>query len=70
MRELTIIEVEVLASRVGVNYIAASNFLNSLCNNDGITSARANLRLDSRLYRWNFLTHRAISDGITLSEAN
>ena len=66
MRQLTEAEIESLASQPGVRHIAVENFLMSM--GDNASDARANLRLDNKLYRWNHQTYNAILDGIRLAE--
>ncbi len=52
-----------LASREGVKRIAVENFLGTL---GGLSrdEARANLEQDTKAYRWNTATGRAIQQGI------
>jgi len=63
--ELTIQQIEELASRPDVRRIAVENFLMSL---DDLTHAEAvaNLHLDAGLYKWNSQTKKAIREGIKL----
>ena len=68
MRELTNTEVETLANRPGVRRIAVQNFLLTVTANPDSYCAHANLAMDTRLYRWNAATVRAIQAGIELSE--
>jgi len=66
MRQLTAKEIEQLANQPEVKRIAVENFLMSM--GDNAEDARANLRFDNRLYRWNHQTFNAILDGIRLAE--
>jgi hypothetical protein len=63
MRELTNDEIEKLSSRKGVKKIAVENFLSSL-DDLSVSDAYSNLRLDTRMYKWNSATVKAINDGI------
>lgn len=65
MRTLTLQEIEQLASRPGVKRIAVENFLISM-GTDGMI-ARTNLELDTKCYKWNTATVRAIRAGIQLA---
>jgi len=66
MKELRLETIEELACRPKVRRIAVENFLASMGTD--ATAARQNLNLDSRLYKWNPETIRAIKDGIKLAE--
>ena len=68
MRELTTQEIEKLASRKGVKRIAVENFLMTVTNNKTASIAYSNLFMDSRLYKWNAATVKAIQKGIELSD--
>lgn len=59
--------IEELASREGVKRIAVENFLGTL---GGLTrdEALANLEQDTKDYRWNAATGRAIQQGIMEAE--
>lgn len=68
MVKLTPKKIEELASRSGVNRVAVENFLWSAID-AGFTQgeALANLELDTRSYRWNAATGRAIQQGIMMA---
>jgi hypothetical protein len=55
--------IQELASREGVKKVAVENFLGTM---DYLTcdEALANLELDTKSYRWNAATGRAIQQGI------
>ncbi len=61
--QLSQARIEELASRSGVKRMAVENFLGTL---DGLTreEALANLEQDTKAYRWNAATGRAIQQGI------
>jgi nitrous oxide reductase len=65
-KRLEIAEIEKLASRKGARKIAVENFLASLPTDseDAERNAYLNLDLDSRLYKWNAATVKAIRKGI------
>ena len=65
LRTLDAVEIASLAARKGVRRIAVENFLSSM--GDVAEYASANLQLDSRLYKWNVATQKAIRDGIRLA---
>lgn len=65
MRELTIEEIEKLASRPNVKRISVENFLMSM--GDDFYAAANNVMLDAHLYGWNKDTVQAIVDGILLA---
>jgi hypothetical protein len=65
MRKLSNFEIEQFASRKGVRRIAVENFLSSM--GDNAMYAGMNLSQDSRLYKWNTATIRAIREGINLA---
>lgn len=65
MRKLTLEEISKFASRRGVRKIAVENFLMSMGEME--YNARANLRIDARLYGWNNSTVLAIQAGINLA---
>jgi len=67
MRELTMVEIDKLASRAKVKKIAVENFLITLTSNPDTSCALANLNMDARLYKWNAATQKAIRDGIKLA---
>lgn len=67
MRELTIEEIEKLATRTGVKKMAVENFLMTVHHNLSIQAALGNLVLDAKLYHWNRATVEAIMDGIKLA---
>ena len=67
MRKLNKNEIEDLAYRNGVRSIAVENFLISMTDKGGVELARANLFLNTQMYRWNNKTVKAISDGIKLA---
>ncbi len=66
MARLTVEQVTVFADRKGVKRNAVVNFLLTL---DGMTFSEcyANLDQDSRSYKWNLATCKAINDGIKLA---
>jgi len=66
MRQLTIPEINKLASGKSVKKIAVENFLMSM--GDNAFEAILNLGYDTELYNWNHTTVKAIKDGITLAE--
>ena len=66
MRQLTIPEINKLASRKNVRKIAVENYLMTMGNNE--FEAILNLGYDRDLYHWNNETVKAIKDGITLAE--
>ena len=66
MRELTIPEINKLASRKNVRKIAVENFLMSMGDNE--FEAILNLGYDRDLYKWNNETVKAIKDGIVLAQ--
>lgn len=70
LRVLTSAEIDKLASRAKVKRIAVENFLGTLQNNPDTSCALANLNLDTRLYKWNAATQKAIRDGIKLSRGS
>ena len=59
-------DIEKLASGKTVKRIAVENFLGSLTTEgeDAEWNAYLNLDMDSRLYKWNIATRRAIKRGI------
>ena len=59
-------EIEKLASGKSVRKIAVENFLMSLTTEgeDAEWNAYMNLDMDSRLYKWNSATQKAIKSGI------
>lgn len=61
---ITTDQISKLASKKNVNANAVANFLGSLGDMTA-SDAFANLRLDSKLYKWNAATVNAISMGIT-----
>ena len=66
MRQLTIPEINKLASRKNVKKIAVENFLMSMGDNE--FEAILNLGYDRDLYHWNNETVQAINDGIILTQ--
>ena len=64
MRKLTEAELEKYANHKGAKYNAVSNFLRTATNNESFTIAILNLELDTRLYKWNAPTQRAIQAGL------
>ena len=60
---LSMERIEALASQPGVKRLAVENFL---CTIDGLTrdEALANLEQDTKAYKWNAATGRAIRLGI------
>lgn len=65
MRQLTLQEIEGLASRKGARRIAVENFLASM-GADG-ADAYNNLTYDAIVYRWNPATRKAIRNGIDIA---
>jgi len=65
MKKLSIQEIEKFSNRSGVKKIAVENFLMSMGTNE--THARLNLQMDGEHYKWNWITYRAIEDGIKLA---
>lgn len=65
-RQLTIEEIEELASGRGVRRIAVENFLVTADASLPVWQHQANLRADSRSYKWNAATVRAIAKGLEL----
>ena len=65
LRTLEPVEIASLAARTNVRKVAVVNFLSSM--GPVAEDATANLQLDTRLYRWNAATQRAIRDGIRLA---
>ena len=63
---ISINEIEELASKKGVRKIAVENFLMTLPTEDENAewNAYMNLDMDSRLYKWNSATLKAIKSGI------
>jgi len=61
--KLSMERIEALASQPGVKRLAVENFL---CTIDGLTrdEALANLEQDTKAYKWNAATGRAIRLGI------
>jgi len=68
MRELTMEEIEKLATRPGVKKIAVENFLMTVHHNTAVHTALYNLAMDAKLYRWNRATVNAIRAGIKLAQ--
>ena len=66
MRQLTIPEINKLASRKNVRKIAVENFLMSMGDNP--LAASINMRYDADLYKWNSVTIQAIKAGIVLAK--
>lgn len=66
MRQLTIPEINKLASRKNVRKIAVENFLMTMGDEEDY--AFQNLNFDRGLYLWNYKTFMAIKDGITLAK--
>ena len=66
MRQLTIPEINKLASRKNIKKIAVENFLMSMGDNS--LAASINMGYDADLYKWNSVTIQAIKDGITLAQ--
>ena len=66
MRQLTIPEINKLASRKNVKKIAVENFLMTM--GDSPLAASINMGYDADLYRWNNETVKAIKDGIVLAQ--
>jgi len=69
MVKLTAKKIEELASRPGVDRTAVENFLFTTID-AGMTQAEAlaNLELDTKSYRWNTATGRAIQQGIMMAK--
>lgn len=65
-RKLTNEEIDKLASRKGVKEVAVRNFLGTLYIEDKASDAYMNCDMDSRVYKWNATTVKAIRDGIKL----
>ena len=63
---ISIAEIENLASGKNVRKIAVENFLISLPIEDENAewNAYMNLNMDARLYKWNIATKKAIKNGI------
>ncbi len=68
MRELTMEEIEKLATRPGVKKIAVENFLMTVHHNTAVHAALYNLAMDAKLYGWNRATVNAILAGIKLAQ--
>jgi len=68
MRELTMEEIEKLATRPGVRKIAVENFLMTVHHNTAVHAALYNLVMDAKLYGWNRATVNAILAGIKLAQ--
>ena len=66
MRQLTISEINKLASRKNVRKIAVENFLMTM--GDSPMTARYNLQCDTKSYKWNSPTVQAINAGIVLAK--
>ena len=66
MRQLTIPEINKLASRKNVKKIAVENFLMTMGNNP--LTASINMGYDANIYKWNSQTIKAIKDGIVLAK--
>ena len=66
MRQLTIPEINKLASRKNVRKIAVENFLMTMGDNP--LAASINMGYDADMYKWNSATVRAIKDGIVLAK--
>ena len=66
MRQLTIPEINKLASRKNVKKIAVENFLMTMGNNP--LAASINMGYDADMYKWNNATIQAIKDGIVLAK--
>ena len=67
LRRLGSDEIESLAGRNDVRRIAVENFLMTVSNNDSLWIAEQNMMVDSRLYKWDLKTIKAISEGIRLA---
>lgn len=61
---LTNREIEKLASRRGARRLAVENFLGTADPTIRLGNHLTNLDMDTRLYRWNSTTKRAITAGI------
>lgn len=68
MRYLTGDEIDTLANRTGVKKIAVQNYLSSM--GDDPMAADINLKQDTKSYKWNAATVKAIRDGILLAKKN
>ena len=66
MRQLTIPEINKLASRKNVRKMAVENFLMTM--GDNLVKARFNLSADTKYYKWNSVTVQAINAGIALAK--
>ena len=66
MRQLTIPEINKLASRKNVKKIAVENFLMTM--GDNYHNALHNMYYDADLYKWNNETFQAINAGIILAK--
>ena len=60
---LTPERIEKLANRKNVKKIAVENFLSSL-GGSNLFDALSNLKMDSKMYKWNAATVNAIQTGI------
>ncbi len=67
MRQLTVAEVERLASTRGVRRVAVENFLISLGHVGSKADELRNLWADAHMYGWNAATVNAIREGIELA---
>ena len=64
LRSLSVEEIEKFASRRGVKRNAVENFLLSVTACRTRYNALGNVNMDTRLYKWNAATQKAIRDGI------
>jgi len=69
MRNLTIPEIDkILEKHPQAKRIAVENFLITVTNCGSESNARKNLKLDTKLYRWNTQTVKAIKVGIEIAK--